>query len=36
MGFDFKIFNDSELKEEFVSWLVDEKWVDINSHFGRL
>jgi hypothetical protein len=36
MGFDFKIFNDSELKEEFVNWLVDEKWVDINSHFGRL
>ena len=36
MGFDFKIFNDSELKEEFVSWLVDEKWVDVNSHFGRL
>jgi len=36
MGFDFRKFNDVGLSEAFVEWLVDEQWVDINAHFGRL
>ena len=36
MGFDFRIFDDEGLNEEFVTWLVDEQWVDSAIHFGRL
>jgi len=36
MGFDFRKFGDDELSETFVEWLVNEQWVDIGSHFGRL
>ncbi len=36
MGFDFHSFGDGNLSEAFVDWLVDEQWVDINTHFVRL
>jgi hypothetical protein len=36
MGFDFDKFNDEGLSEAFVEWLVDERWVDVSTHFGRL
>ncbi len=36
MGFDFRRFDDADLSEAFVEWLVEERWVDINTHFGRL
>ena len=36
MGFDFSKFGDEGLSEAFVEWLVDEQWVDISTHFGRL
>ena len=36
MGFDFSKFGDEGLQESFVEWLVDEQWVGITSHFGRL
>ena len=36
MGFDFQSFGDGQLSEAFVEWLIDEKYVDIGSHFGRL
>lgn len=36
MGFDFRRFDDEDLSEAFVEWLVEERWVDINTHFGRL
>lgn len=35
MGFDFKAFNDDGLKEEFVDWLADEKWIDIYYYFSK-
>lgn len=36
MGFDFHIFDDDGLSEEFVEWLVDEQSADIQAHFGKL
>ena len=36
MVFDFGIFDDNSLREEFVEWLVDEQWVDIQGQFGKL
>ena len=36
MGFDFGGFGDANLSEGFVEWLVDERWVDVGLHFGRL
>ena len=36
MGFEFGIFGDGELNAEFVEWLVDERWADIQNHFGKL
>ena len=36
MGFDFRIFNDEELQESFVEWLVNEHSVDVSTHFNRL
>ena len=36
MGFDFQIFEDDGLSEEFAEWLVDEQSVDIGSYFGKL
>ena len=36
MGFDFQIFNDNQLQESFVEWLVDEHSIDISNHFSKL
>ncbi|HEY5140038.1 MAG TPA: hypothetical protein VIJ25_12085, partial [Methylococcales bacterium] len=36
MGFDLEIFKDRELSAEFIEWLVDERWGDIQNHFGKL
>jgi hypothetical protein len=36
MGYDFSNFSDVGFSESFVDWLVEEKWVDVNRHFGRL
>jgi hypothetical protein len=36
MGFDIGIFKDSELEADYIEWLVDEHWVDIQSHFVKL
>ncbi len=33
MGFDLAIFQDEQLEEEFVDWLVDERSIEINKHF---
>ncbi|OHB45739.1 MAG: hypothetical protein A2Y13_02900 [Planctomycetes bacterium GWC2_45_44] len=35
MAFEFADFK-NELNPDFVDWLVDEQWVDMQSHFGRL
>ncbi|AQT67118.1 Phage portal protein, SPP1 Gp6-like [Anaerohalosphaera lusitana] len=36
MGFDFGNFGKVRPSESFVDWLVDEQWVGIGQHFGRL
>ena len=36
MGFDFQSFSDEKLNEAFVEWLVDEQWLSVSAHFGRL
>ncbi|MFH1615031.1 MAG: phage portal protein [Planctomycetota bacterium] len=36
MAFDFSIFEDASLEEEFVEWLVDEESVDNHIRFGKL
>jgi hypothetical protein len=36
MGFDFGSFGDEQFSEAFVDWMVDDRWVDIGLHFGRL
>ncbi|HBG27483.1 MAG: hypothetical protein A2Y10_02820 [Planctomycetes bacterium GWF2_41_51] len=36
MGFEFTNFNSSNINADFVDWLVDEQWVDMQRHFGRL
>jgi len=36
MGFDFSAFRDAGLSEQFVDWLVGEKWAEAGLHFGRL
>ncbi len=36
MAFDFAGFKDSQLNEQFISWLIDDQAVDIQRHFGRL
>jgi hypothetical protein len=35
MGFDLEIFKDGELSASFIEWLVDERWGDIQNHFGK-
>jgi len=35
MAFEFAEFK-NELNPDFVDWLVDEQWVDMQTHFGRL
>lgn len=36
MAFDFSKFQTDGLNPQFVDWLVDEQWVDMQAHFGRL
>jgi hypothetical protein len=36
MALDFEIFGDDKLKEEFVNWLVADRWPETNAHFSRL
>jgi hypothetical protein len=36
MAFDFSNFESDGLNPNFIDWLVDEQWVDMQSHFGRL
>jgi hypothetical protein len=36
MGFDFAIFKDSELGEDYVEWLVEEHSPVVQRHFGKL
>jgi hypothetical protein len=36
MAFDFANFKTDGLNVDFVDWLVDEQWVDMQIHFGRL
>ena len=36
MSFDFTNLETDSLNSTFVDWLVDEQWVDMQTHFGRL
>ncbi len=36
MAFEFSNFKSSSLNADFVDWLVDEQWVNMQMHFGRL
>jgi hypothetical protein len=36
MTLDFQIFKDVQLKEEFVNWLITNRWPDSSAHFTRL
>ena len=36
MGFDLGIFQDKQLQADYVEWLVEERWVDIQTHFSKL
>ena len=36
MGFDFLNFDGGNLSGDYIDWLVDDQWVDIGIHFGRL
>jgi len=36
MPFDFTNFNSNSLNADFVDWLIDEQWVNMQIHFGRL
>ncbi len=36
MKFDFSIFDEGNLTESYVQWLIDEQWYHINTHFQRL
>jgi len=36
MGFELNIFGDKQLEADFVEWLVDERSVDIQTHFTKL
>ena len=36
MGFDIGKFDDGNINVDFIEWLVDEQWIDIGVHFGRL
>ena len=35
MAFDFTNLETDNLNPNFVDWLVDEQWVDMQTHFGR-
>ncbi|MHC4799716.1 MAG: hypothetical protein ACYTF1_24035, partial [Planctomycetota bacterium] len=39
MGFDLDIFEEAPgggLEVDYLEWLVDERWVDIQTHFAKL
>ena len=36
MAFDFENFETDDLNPDFIDWLVDEQWVNMQMHFGRL
>jgi hypothetical protein len=36
MAFDFADFKTDSLNADFVDWLIDEQWVDMQVHFGKL
>jgi len=36
MGFDPGIFEDNQLKADYIEWLVEERWLDIQAHFSKL
>jgi hypothetical protein len=36
MGFDLSIFNDPEFEANYVEWLVEQKWGEIQRHFTKL
>ncbi len=36
MGFDLLAFNDPQLQVDYLDWLVDERSIDIQTHFGKL
>ena len=36
MGFDLKIFKDSQLEHDYLEWLVDEQSANIQAHFAKL
>jgi len=36
MGFDLDIFGDEQLEADYLEWLVDERAVDIQTHFTKL
>jgi hypothetical protein len=36
MGFDLKIFEGNRIDGEYLDWLVDERWPQIQAHFGKM
>ena len=36
MGFDLRIFGDRQLDTDYIEWLVDERSIEIQSHFAKL
>ncbi|MHC4122320.1 MAG: phage portal protein [Planctomycetota bacterium] len=36
MGFDLAVFGESQLDSNYLEWLINERVVDIQNHFGRL
>ena len=36
MGFEFEIFQDRQLENDYIEWLVDTQSLDVQSHFGKL
>ncbi len=36
MGFDLSIFKDEQLEADYIEWLVDERSINIQTHFAKL
>jgi len=36
MGFDLRIFGDRQLDADYIEWLVDERSIEIHTHFAKL
>ena len=34
MGFDLHIFEDDQLQADYIEWLVEERSIDIQTHFS--